>query len=94
MKTPRLRVSDHAVLRHLERVGGFDIEGLRRQIARRLEAAAAGGAQAVVVEDHVYLIRSDAGTGPTVVSVVPKEPDRAYVRPRDHAGPARRGREA
>lgn len=88
MTKPRQRVSDHAVLRHLERVGGFDIEGLRMELARRLAPAAAQGAQAVVIEDHVYLIWTDE-IGPTVVSVVPKEADRPYVVPR---GAIQRGR--
>jgi hypothetical protein len=32
-----VRVTDHAVLRYLERVGGFDIETLRQNMARRVE---------------------------------------------------------
>ena len=36
----RVRVTDHAVLRHLERVGGVDIETLRTAIAASLDRAA------------------------------------------------------
>ena len=32
----KLRVSDHAVLRYLERAGGFEIETLRKEIAARI----------------------------------------------------------
>lgn len=37
MKKPRVPVSDHAVLRYLERVGGMDIEGLRREIGHKVD---------------------------------------------------------
>jgi hypothetical protein len=34
-----LRVCDHALLRFIERVGGLDVEGLRRHLAESLERA-------------------------------------------------------
>ncbi len=37
---PNLIVSDHAVIRYLERRGGFNLESLRQQISERLQAAA------------------------------------------------------
>lgn len=68
--TPRLIVTDHAVLRYLERVGGFEIEALRRDIAARLQPAADLGARAVVLDGHSFLIdrRED---GPVLVTVLP-----------------------
>ncbi|WP_420324614.1 hypothetical protein [Mameliella sp.] len=39
MKKPRHRVTDHAVLRYLERVQGIDIEALRRELGARIDAA-------------------------------------------------------
>lgn len=36
----RLRVTDHALVRFLDRAAGLDAEGLRRQIAASLERAA------------------------------------------------------
>lgn len=71
MRRGCVRVSDHAILRYLERVGGFDIEGLRAAIAGRLEGAARAGACAVVIDGHVYVIREDA-QGPIVVTVAPR----------------------
>lgn len=56
MKKPIVRVSDHAVLRYLERVGGFDIETLRLSIARRCETAYLAGASSVLIEGHAFLI--------------------------------------
>jgi hypothetical protein len=56
MKKPRLLVTDHAIVRYLERVGGFDIDGLRHQIARRCESGASVGASSVIVEGFAFLI--------------------------------------
>jgi hypothetical protein len=36
----RLRVCDHALLRFIERVGGLDTEGLRKQLEESLNRAA------------------------------------------------------
>ena len=38
MKKP-VWVTDHALVRVLERVGGFEIERLRREIAKKVQAA-------------------------------------------------------
>lgn len=79
---PKLRVSDHAVVRYLERAGGFDIDALRAAIARRVEPAAYAGAGATVIDGLVYTIRHDQG-GPVVTSVVPRSSDFPdYVRRR------------
>ena len=56
MKKPRLSVSDHAIVRYLERVGGFDIAGLRAQIARRCEAGHSVGASSVIIDGFAFLI--------------------------------------
>lgn len=39
MKKPIHQVSDHALLRYLERAQGVDVEGLRRDLGRRIDAA-------------------------------------------------------
>jgi hypothetical protein len=58
MKKPSVVVSDHAVLRYLERVGGFNVEGLRRDIQRRMVKTVTGiGAQSVVVEGHRFVVK-------------------------------------
>jgi hypothetical protein len=69
MKRGRLRVSDHAVLRYLERVGGFDIERLRRDIARRVETAVQAGACGVVVDGWSFRVK-DGPHGPVVTTVI------------------------
>lgn len=66
----RLIVSDHAVIRYLERVGGFNIERLRQDIAARLQPFADAGARGVVIDKHSFLI-DDGEHGPVVVMVLP-----------------------
>lgn len=66
----RVVVSDHAVIRYLELIGGFNIEGLRHEIGNRLQAAADAGAGGVVIEGHSFLIEH-TDRGPVVVTVLP-----------------------
>lgn len=65
MKKPRHPVSDHAVLRYLERVEGVDIEAIRREIGRRADRGIEAGACGVVSGGFVY--RIEAGVVVTVL---------------------------
>ena len=56
MKHPRTHVTDHAVLRYLERVRGVDVEALRREIGRAVDRAAGMGATGAVIEGYAYKI--------------------------------------
>lgn len=67
----RLIVSDHAVLRYLDRIGGFDIESLRHHISTRLQPHADRGAQGVVLDGHSFLIDQNGDRGPIVTTVLP-----------------------
>lgn len=69
----RVAVSDHALVRYLERVGGFAIEELRQQIEDRVAEAAALGASAVTIDGCVYRIAHDAENRPVVATVLPVE---------------------
>lgn len=42
MKKPRHKVTDHAVLRYLERAHGLDVEAVRRELGARIDAATDG----------------------------------------------------
>lgn len=66
-KPAPLVISDHALVRYLERVEGFDIEQLRRAIADRLQDAHVLGASAVTIERHTYRIANGVLT-----TVVPR----------------------
>jgi hypothetical protein len=48
-RRPPVDVSDHAVLRWLERIEGVDIQAIRRRIQRSAEIAEDYGAPAVIV---------------------------------------------
>ena len=57
----RLHITDHVVLRHLERVQGVDIESVRDEIARAVALAEGHqGACAVNVDGWSYRIEGDA----------------------------------
>jgi hypothetical protein len=61
VKKPAVRVTDHAIVRYLERVGGFDIDGLRRQIEARLQAAADVGADTVIIDGARFCLQYNEG---------------------------------
>lgn len=56
MQKPCVQVTDHAVVRYLERVGGFDIAALRAEIARRCDPAYSIGASSIIIEGFAFLI--------------------------------------
>lgn len=64
----KLHVSDHAVLRYLERRHGVDVEAVRRHLAGLAVNAAELGAVAVRVE-AVRLFLREEGIGPGRVLV-------------------------
>ena len=63
-----LRVTDHAVLRYLERAMEFEIEKVREHIARLCEGAAAIGAACIRVDGLRYEIRNN-----TVITITPDD---------------------
>lgn len=67
----KVTVSDHALVRYLDRIGGFDAEELRHQIAARLQAAADAGARGVVIDGYSFLIDHCPVRGPVVITVLP-----------------------
>ena len=68
MKKSIVHVTDHAVVRYLERVHGVDIEGLRRRIGRRVDRGVALGAGRVKADGVQYCL-----SGKTVTTVVKQE---------------------
>lgn len=74
----RVRVSDHAVLRYLERHGGFEIEKLRRSMELRLTPLAQTGAARIKLDGLVFVGRQSADGGRTVASVL--DPQNAVPR--------------
>lgn len=68
MKRPRTHVTDHAVIRYLERVKGMDIEELRRLIGHAVETAVETEASGVVIDGFSYKLRQGEA-GPVVVTI-------------------------
>lgn len=57
MKRPPLpSVTDHAVLRFIERAHGVDIDGIRRHIARQVARGVERGGVAVIVEGVKFVL--------------------------------------
>lgn len=56
MKKPIAHVTDHAVLRHLERVQGIDVEAVRRELGFKVDAAMEAGAVATVSDGIRYVL--------------------------------------
>jgi hypothetical protein len=83
---PHVRgVSDHAVLRYLERVGGIDIEAARREIAARVDRVigdprviAVPEATGVVIDGFAYRLQD--GVVVTVLKVNHPDPRTGKVR--------------
>ncbi len=72
----RVHVSDHAIVRYLERVGGFQIERLRSEIAARLQPFAGVGRGAVVIDGHACVMdRNPTKGGIVLVTVLPPGSD-------------------
>lgn len=66
----KLQVSDHAVLRYLERRHGLDIEAVRRHLAGLAVNAAELGAVAVRADSvRLFLREDDIGRGRVLVTV-------------------------
>ncbi len=56
MKKPLVPVTDHAVIRYLERVLNIDIESHRRAIGHRVDMAVAMGASAIIIDGFRYIL--------------------------------------
>lgn len=67
--SPPVHVTDHAVLRYLERAHGLDVDAVRRHIAGRCATGAELGAIGVVVEHVKFVLAAEAGKA-TVVTVL------------------------
>lgn len=72
-----LHVTDHAILRYLERAHGLDVEAVRRHIAERCATGAELRAASVIVE-RVKFVLADRGSKTVVVTALKA---RWHVRP-------------
>ncbi|WP_456387913.1 hypothetical protein [Profundibacter sp.] len=78
MKKPATHVTDHALVRYLERVIGFDVDGLRRHIGGIADLGIRHGASGVQSGGFSYKLR-----GNTVITITPVNyPDKRTDRSR------------
>ena len=66
-----LFVTDHAILRYIERVLDFDLDQIRHRIRNICEEPAAAGAVAITYEGFTYMFSPDRTK---VVTVKPAQP--------------------
>ncbi len=66
----KVRVSDRALIRYLERADGFEIEKLRREIEKKVHRSAPTGASGLVVDGVTFVIVDNAAAGERVVTTV------------------------
>lgn len=72
------RVTDHAVLRYIERVLGFDVDAIRDRImSKTVRDAIRSHAEAVTIDGYRYAIKAGA-----VVTIMPASPDPKVRVPR------------
>lgn len=72
MKKPLAHVTDHAVLRYLERVQGIDVEAVRNDLGCRVDAAVQAGAAATVSDGIRYVLVEDRLVSCVPVKSVPE----------------------
>lgn len=60
MKKPPVHVTDHSVLRYLERVRGIDVEAVRTEIAAITEVAVQSGACGLNTDGMSYRFENGA----------------------------------
>ena len=63
MKKPLAHVTDHAVLRYLERVKGIDIEAVRLELGHVVDRAVEKGAKGAIIDGIRYVL-----DGPTIIT--------------------------
>lgn len=76
MKKPVHPVTDHAVIRYLERVKGMDVEALRAKIGHNAAAAIEAGADGQISGGFIYKLKD----GVVTTVVYHNRPDIRFAR--------------
>ena len=72
----KLHVSDHALLRYVERFCGVDVEAIRKMIEAAAYPAAKAGATAIKVNAMGFQLRRNGPDNVTVATVIERGMDR------------------
>lgn len=75
-------VSDHAILRFIERVYGLDLEPVRQKIAEKAQRAADAGAASIIIDGFKYTIEHNSPQVAIVSTVIRKGKDPYAARSR------------
>lgn len=75
--TGPIRVTDHAVLRYLERAHGLDVAAVRRHLAGKVETGARLGAVGVTIENVKLVLERGPADIAVVTALKPKWPARS-----------------
>ncbi len=76
---PKVRVSDHALVRYLQRVGGFDMDRLRAEMEERVSRTYVPGAPSVVIDGFRFTVCVDE-RGPMVTTIIDRAMQLTSVR--------------
>lgn len=68
----KIRVSDHALIRYMERVHGYDLAPLRDELSKKISTAAAVGAKNFKDNGFIYTLAYEADSV-VVVTVLSNE---------------------
>lgn len=71
---PLVHVTDHAVLRYLERAHGLDVDAVRRHLAGRVANGARLGAVGVTIENVKLVLRRREAEVYVVTALEPQWP--------------------
>ena len=86
MKKPMAHVTDHAVLRYLERVKGVDIDAVRHELGHVVDRAIELGAGAAIIDGIKYVLNDRTIVTCTQVKEVPLRGRAMRRRPRREDG--------
>ena len=76
----KVRVTDHAILRYLERFGGLQIERLREDMAARIEAVRDPSTPYVHIDGLSFVVREDHGMAVVTTVMTNKGPRKPRKR--------------
>lgn len=71
--TMRIEVTDHALLRYIERAHGISLDPLRKEIERIVREPALAGASTVTVNGFTYCLVQHGSNRVTVTTVITNE---------------------
>lgn len=71
-----IRVTDHAVLRYLERAHGLDVDAVRRHLSGKVETGARLGAVGVTIENVKFVLEHSQIEAVVVTALKPYWPAR------------------